>query len=194
MTDMTDTGTTDTTDVTELIERDHRAVDALFAKYDAANLAVDRRQIVDEIRLALVPHAAAEEILVYPAVRRAAAAGDAHADHAIDEHQEIKELLAQLDDISGDESPERAADRDALVARLRRAVEHHVEEEETRVLPRLRLGSDQDDLDRMGTLFEQMKPLLPTHPHPAVPGTATAQLLAGPLASVADRIRDFVGR
>jgi len=62
------------------------------------------------------------------------------------------------------------------------------------VLPSLRAGVDAQRLERMGELFEQMKPMLPTHPHPLVPGTATAQLLAGPLASVADRIRDLLAR
>jgi hypothetical protein len=86
------------------------------------------------------------------------------------------------------------AERDAKVQELQQAVEHHVEEEETSVLPSLRAGVDAQRLERMGELFEQMKPMLPTHPHPLVPGTATAQLLAGPLASVADRIRDLLAR
>lgn len=46
----------------------------------------------------------------------------------------------------------------------------------------------------MGRLAEKIKPLLPTHPHPLVPGAATAQLLAGPLLSVADHLRDFLGK
>jgi hypothetical protein len=176
-------------DVTTLIEQDHRALARLFDDYERAIAPSDKDRLVDEIRLALVPHAAAEEILVYPAARRASASGDDEADHAIDEHQEIKERLAELDGLGADE-----AGRDATVQALRRAVEHHVDDEESRLLPALRVGSDQASLDRMGELFEKMKPLLPTHPHPSVPGNATAQLLAGPLASVADRIRDFVGR
>jgi hypothetical protein len=46
----------------------------------------------------------------------------------------------------------------------------------------------------MGRLAERIKPLLPTHPHPLVPGAATAQLLAGPLLSVADHVRDLLGK
>jgi hypothetical protein len=44
------------------------------------------------------------------------------------------------------------------------------------------------------TLIEQERArgLMPTHPHPNLPGTAVAQLLAGPLASMADHVRDFV--
>ena len=84
--------------------------------------------------------------------------------------------------------------RDDKVRELQQAIEHHVDEEEGTLLPSLRTRMDAERLEQMGELFERMKPLLPTHPHPLVPGTATAQLLAGPLASVADRIRDFVDR
>jgi hypothetical protein len=49
----------------------------------------------------------------------------------------------------------------------------------------LRAGTDPQRREQMGDLFQRIKPLLPTHPHPLVPGTATAQLLVGPLASIA---------
>lgn len=176
-------------DVTTIIENDHREVERLFDAYESAESAQTKDVVVDELRVALAQHAAAEEILVYPAVRRATAAGDHQAEHAIDEHQEIKRLLADLDGMEpGDPG------RDAVLRELRRSVEHHVEEEEGVLLPSLRAGTEQERLDSMGELFSAMKPLLPTRPHPTVPGTATAQLLAGPLASVADRIRDMIDR
>jgi hemerythrin superfamily protein len=176
-------------DVTTIIEQDHREVEALFARYAAAADEAAKDEIVDQIRLALAPHAAAEEILVYPTVRRVHEQGGDKADHSIDEHQEIKRLLSEVDKLSaGDPSG------DQKVQQLEQAVAHHVEEEETSVLPALRAGEDPQRLEQMGELFERIKPLLPTHPHPLVPGTATAQLLAGPLASVADRIKDFVTR
>jgi hemerythrin superfamily protein len=176
-------------DVTSIIENDHREVERLFAAYSDATTSEEKDELVNQIRLALAPHAAAEEILVYPAVRSAVDDGHDQARHAIDEHQEIKRLLSEVDKMSGG-----GAERDRTIQELQQAVEHHVEEEEGSVLPSLRSGMDADRLERMGELFEQMKPLLPTHPHPLVPGTASAQLMAGPLASVADRIRDFIGR
>jgi hemerythrin superfamily protein len=176
-------------DVTTIIENDHREVEALFAQYASSASIEAKDETLDQIRKALAPHAAAEEILVYPAVRGAASNGQEEANHAIDEHQEIKRLLAEVDKMSSDD-----AGRDAKVLELQQAVEHHVEEEEGSLLPLLRANTDADRLEKMGELFQTMKPLLPTRPHPLVPGTASGQLLAGPLASVADRIRDFVGR
>ena len=43
-------------------------------------------------------------------------------------------------------------------------------------------------------MVEKAKSLVPTHPHPLVPGTATAQLVAGPWASIVDHVRDLVSR
>jgi len=176
-------------DVTSIIENDHREVERLFAAYAAAATTEEKDRLVDEIRLGLAPHAVAEEILVYPALRRVVEDGQEQASHAIDEHQEIKRILSELDKMSSDDPL-----RDEKVVELQRAVEHHVEEEEGDLLPSLRAAVDPQRLEQMGEMFERMKPLLPTHPHPLVPGTATAQLLAGPLASVADRIRDLVAR
>jgi hemerythrin superfamily protein len=175
-------------DITTTIKNDHREVERLFESYRTGRPA-ERQDIVDRIRVTLAQHAAAEEILVYPAVRRTAEDGDALAEHSIDEHQEIKRLLAELDDLPADDPAQSAK-----VAELERAVAEHVEEEESVVLPALEGRTSPERRERLGELFEDTKPLLPTRPHPTVPGTASAQLLAGPLASVADRIRDFVGR
>ena len=176
-------------DVITTIEADHREVERLFAAYATATSPDEKDGLVDQIRLALAPHAAAEEILVYPAVRGASGEGDEQASHSIDEHQEIKRLLSEVDHMSATDPG-----RDQKVRELEQAVAHHVEEEEGEVLPSLRAGVTAERLEQMGELFSTMKPLLPTHPHPLVPGTASAQLLAGPLASVADRIRDLLAR
>ena len=176
-------------DVISIIQNDHREVEALFARYTSALDTSEKQRVADTIREELSKHATAEEILVYPAVRRAAEGGDEEAGHAIDEHQEIKRVLADLDKLDGGD-PQHTV----KVRELEQAVSHHVEEEEGLVLPTLASGTDPDRLEKMGDLFQKIKPMLPTHPHPNVPGTATAQLLAGPLASIADRIRDLVRR
>jgi hemerythrin superfamily protein len=175
-------------DITTIIENDHREIERLFDAYRTGP-ATERQHVADRIRVALAQHAAAEEILVYPTLRRTAEDGDAMAEHSIEEHQEIKRLLAELDDLSAGDPAQGAT-----LAELERAVAEHVQEEEDAVLPALRGRTDPERRERLGELFEDAKPLLPTRPHPAVPGTASAQLLAGPLASIADRIRDFVGR
>lgn len=174
------------TDVITAIKNDHREVEGLLGEAKTAD-AAGKEELVKRATKALAQHSAAEEILVYPAVRRAA--GHEETEHAIDEHQDIKRVLADLEKLDATD-----AQYDVKLGELETTLEHHVREEEDEILPTLAAKVDQSKLDSMGQVFEQMKPLLPTHPHPAVPGTAVAQLMAGPLASVADRVRDLLGR
>jgi hemerythrin superfamily protein len=177
------------TDVITIIKQDHRQLDQTFASYKKASDAAEKDRLVKDMTSALAKHAAAEEILVYPALRRAEGAGHEAAEEAIDEHQQIKRILADLDGLAGDDRQQKAK-----VTELERAVKHHVQEEEKELLPKLAAATEPRRLDQMGSAFERMKPLLPTRAHPNVPGTSSAQLLAGPLASMADHIRDLLAR
>ena len=48
-------------------------------------------------------------------------------------------------------------------------------------------------LATLASIVDKAKSVVPTHPHPLVPGTATAQLVAGPWAAMVDKARDLVG-
>jgi hypothetical protein len=60
------------------------------------------------------------------------------------------------------------------------------------VLPKLRQATDAELRDKVGSVVEKAKSVVPTHPPPMVPGNAVAQLLAGPWASLVDHARDLV--
>ncbi|MBW3615195.1 MAG: hemerythrin domain-containing protein [Actinobacteria bacterium] len=174
-------------DVIATLEADHRRVEELFKSY---GLTTDeqRPQVLADIVRELSVHAALEEQIVYPAIRAKLDQGSEEADHAIDEHQQIKQLLADLERLDID-TPEHNDRFEGLTA----AVQEHVSEEEGELFPQLRAALDPNRLDQMGSLVDKARNLMPTHPHPNVPGTATAQLAAAPLASMADHIRDFLG-
>ena len=174
--------------VITLLEKDHQEVDELFRR---VNLS-DKPETIDELTKQIVHdlsvHAAVEEQFVYPLLRAKVDGGNAMADEAIDEHQQAKRLLADLEKLDAG-SAEHGEAMEALIETIR----HHVEEEESDVLPKLRDAVDASTLDKMGDLVEQAKKVVPTHPHPLVPGTATAQLLAGPWAATVDKVRDLLG-
>ncbi|MBW3557201.1 MAG: hemerythrin domain-containing protein [Actinobacteria bacterium] len=174
-------------DVIATLEADHRRVEALFKSY---RLTTDeqRPQVLSDIVRELSVHAALEEQIVYPAIRAKLQQGSEEADHAIDEHQQIKQLLSDLERLDMD-SAEHGDRFEGLIA----AVQEHVSEEEGELFPQLRSALEPERLDQMGSLVDKARDLMPTHPHPNVPGTATAQLLAAPLASMTDHIRDFLG-
>ena len=174
--------------VIELLEQDHSEVDELFRRVNLSDKAESIDELTKQIVHDLSVHAAVEEQFVYPLIRVKVDGGGDLADEAIEEHQQAKRLLADLEKLDAG-----SAEHSAAMQELIESVRHHVEEEEGEVFPKLRAEVDEGTLDKMGALVEQAKKVVPTHPHPLVPGTATAQLLAGPWAAMADKVRDVLG-
>jgi hypothetical protein len=127
----------------------------------------------------LVRHEVAEEIVLYPAVRRCGDAGAQPADVAMEQQVRLERLLADLEqtDPAGSEFP------DALAA-LTDAVKLHAAFEEEEILPRL--VEHMTDVERFeaGDHYAQAKKRASTHPHPQ------GRLGTGSLMAGADRIRD----
>jgi hemerythrin-like domain-containing protein len=179
------------TDVITMLKQDHREVEEMAGDLDSAEGLEGKKEAARRIIRELAAHAAVEEVLVYPALRmKVKDGGERLADHSIEEHQQVKQLLD-----GAEEAMKKFSETDRFVPEVRAAVNatrHHIEEEEREVFPLLEQNLSRERLEQMGRLAEKIKPLLPTHPHPLVPGTAAAQLLAGPLLSVADHVRDFL--
>lgn len=174
-------------DIIDVLTKDHREVNQMFGRFQRANKPETLDEIAKEIIRELSIHAAIEEQFVYPLIRRKVDDGDGLADHAIDEHQEVKELLDKLEKMEPTQKQFTQT-----MEKLIESVREHVAEEEGEVLPKLREATTADLRGKVGELAGKAKSVVPTHPHPMVPGTATAQLLAGPWASLVDRIRDLV--
>lgn len=174
--------------VIELLENDHREVDELFRRVNLSEKPDSIEELTRQIVHDLSVHAAVEEQFVYPLIRAKIDGGSAMADEAIDEHQEAKRLLADLEKLDAG-----SAEHGTAMQKLIETIRHHVEEEENEVFPELRSSVDSDVLDKLGTVVEEAKQVVPTHPHPLVPGTATAQLVAGPWAAMVDKTRDLLG-
>ena len=173
-------------DVIDLLVTDHKEVNALFGRYRRASKADTKEKLAREIVKELSVHAAVEEQFVYPLVRARVDGGGDLASHSIEEHQELKRLLANLEKAQvGKAAFDRTMDK--VVA----TVHEHVQDEEQEMFPKLRKATDSNLRKRVGSVAEKAKSVVPTHPHPLVPGTATAQLVAGPWASIMDRARDL---
>jgi hypothetical protein len=106
-------------------------------------------------------------------------------DEHLAEHLSVQKTLAALDELSpGDERT------DALMAQLQREIEHHVREEETDLMPKLRAAVDEQALEELGQVLDQAKQIAPTRPHPQAPDQPPALALVAPLATIYDRLRD----
>jgi len=130
------------TDVLDLLKQDHRQVDDLFEEYEAlrgdgANRA--KGELAARICDALSVHAAVEEEIFYPAVRKADAETRDLVSEAAVEHQSLKDIISRLQ-----AAPVTDPLYDAGVKVLNEYVKHHVKEEENELFPRVR----KMDLDR----------------------------------------------
>ena len=111
-----------------LLKDDHRRVQALFDQFEAAKSRTAKKKIVRQALTELKIHAAIEEELFYPTVRKPV--GKAIMNEADEEHHVAKLLIAELDAMDGSESH-----FDAKFMVLMENVRHHIKEEEGEMLP-----------------------------------------------------------
>lgn len=137
------------TDVISLIMDDHRLMEQLFERIQAGE--GDRAALIDEVEARLLAHARAEEQEVYPAVAKAVPEEREEVDHGYDEHQETEKLIQKVRERMD------APGFDHALQKFISAMEHHVEEEETEVLPALRETVDEDTLERLGEAFIRVR-------------------------------------
>jgi hemerythrin superfamily protein len=174
--------------VIAVLKKDHREVREMFSKYRGLGKSAhkSRQRIADQLVKELSRHAAAEEQVLYPNLRKTPG-GERMADHAINEHQQLKETLAELSRTKPDSDQ-----FDPLVKRVKSLVDEHVREEEREVFAHLRRESSKDELQKMGKLTRSAKRMAPTRPHPKAPNTPPGNLVAGAAAAVVDRARDAI--
>lgn len=155
----------------------------------AAPSASERKQLVREMTVELVKHSVAEEVHLYPLIREIFPDGDELADHEIEEHAEVEQLLKDLEKLEVDDPQ-----YDVKVGKVIDDVRHHAREEEEDVFPRLRDKCTPEQLHDLGDKIRHTKAIAPTHPHPSSPDTPPGNLIAGPLAGIVDRVRDTFSR
>jgi len=143
------------TDAVEFLMGEHRAVEALFVRFESlrgSNDGAAQEALVANIAAELRVHAEIEEAVFYPAIRRALAEGDELADESLHEHQEVKEVLAEIEGMSADD-----AHFETRVMTLINDVRHHVNEEEGEILPKLRLSLGERTLQALGEELQTAK-------------------------------------
>ncbi|MFI9161419.1 hemerythrin domain-containing protein [Kitasatospora aureofaciens] len=137
-------------DVIELITADHREVEKLFDRLRAGG--ADRVAVLDRVGALLVAHSRAEEERVYPVVAKRAPGEKDQVAHSEDEHEQAEGLIRRLQ--ATDPGSEKFG---SLVTELVEAVRHHVETEESEVLPALREAVDSKQLHELGGKFRERR-------------------------------------
>lgn len=182
------TDTTTPPNAIELLTTDHAVVEQMFRQIETLPEGDARSQLLDGVIRELSIHAAIEEQVLYPAMRKALPDGDHLVRDAIEEHQQVKETLAAI------ERADSPNERDPQVVSLISNVRHHVEEEEVELFPKLRASTTTAELQELGGRLAAAKKLAPTHPHLHAPNTPPANLVGGVAAAVIDKARDALKR
>jgi hemerythrin superfamily protein len=137
-------------DAIALLKEDHRRVRDLFQAYTAAMDPRTKRELAEEACLELETHAQLEEQIFYPAVHEESDEGPALVQEALQDHQQVKDLIAALREMGPDHHA-----FDATFRELMQNVEHHVEEEENQMFPL----AEQDLAEDLDALKDEMQDL-----------------------------------
>lgn len=138
----------------ELLKKDHEKVKGLISQLLSLtqNNIESRHEIIQEIRDELIPHSRAEEEVFYNTLRFLDA-GKGKVMHGYQEHLEAETLLRTLqlmDKIN--------ADWKATTEKLRDALEHHINEEETTIFGIARQTLTEEEAQKIGEAFLALKP------------------------------------
>jgi uncharacterized protein len=139
-------------DALEMLLDDHRRLRDLLEQLDGEERPVEMSRVFLELVTELAAHEAAEDDVVFPALRAAFPALEPDAGARLDEHREVNELIAEMRDLapSGFGFCKRAS---ALVYELRA----HFAAEEEAIFPHLRAAIDPAGLIALGERIEAAK-------------------------------------
>jgi len=133
----------------DLLAKQHREVEQLFKKFEKAEGEEEKQSLFEEIGDKLAVHAGIEEKHFYPATKTARTEDELR--EAVEEHLSVKRIIADLLEM---EPSNPQFEPKVLV--LKEQVEHHVEEEEEELFPKVKKMLSRDELDDLGTVMEDL--------------------------------------
>jgi hemerythrin-like domain-containing protein len=141
-------------DIYEALRKDHDKVKGLLNRL--VSLTQDnideRHSIIEQIRGDLIPHARAEEAVLYNALR-SLDAGKKIVMHGYREHIEAESLLRILQVLDKVDMEWKTT-----ANKLKEALEHHIREEETEIFSVAHQVFSEEEAHMLGEAFEAMKP------------------------------------
>jgi hemerythrin superfamily protein len=138
-------------DAISLLEADHKKVKALFRDFEAAGerASVHKQQLFATIQQELVIHTTVEEEIFYPGVK--AEAEDMIAE-ALEEHHVVDTLLTEI----GQLNPSDEAFTAKMTVMIEN-VEHHAEEEEKELFPKVKKALGMEKMRELGQQMARRK-------------------------------------
>jgi iron-sulfur cluster repair protein YtfE (RIC family) len=140
-------------DAFELLKKDHEKVSGIFEKLEPTTErgVKTREELFAQLKLELEIHSKIEEQILYPVLKEAEETHDITLE-AFEEHNVVKTLLTELDELSKDDET-----WEAKLTVLKENVEHHVEEEEGEMFKKARKVLSSEQIEALGTRLEAAK-------------------------------------
>jgi hemerythrin superfamily protein len=135
----------------ELLKGDHQKVQELFEQVKATESQKQHKQLFKKIKTELDTHTHIEEKVFYPTLKKYEEFKETVLE-SVEEHLQIKTLLRAIDNLS--EGNDRF---DAKLKVLIDDVEHHVEEEEGELFPKVERQLSSTQLEELGQELEAAK-------------------------------------
>ncbi|HKY05967.1 MAG TPA: hemerythrin domain-containing protein [Blastocatellia bacterium] len=139
--------------VLEFLKQDHQEAMSMMGLIENANTGGQqvKMDLFNQLKGALTLHTRMEEQIFYPELENHQETRDLIRE-AYSEHQEVDELLAEISALSP-----TSGDFSDKFTELKDSVEHHVDEEENQLFPKVRQIIDQEKLNEMGRRMMEMK-------------------------------------
>jgi hemerythrin superfamily protein len=183
------TGSQTGRDVIDVLTSDHRDVTARIGEIWSVTDPLIRRDLTDTAINELVRHAVAEEMYVYPVMRKYLPEGEKVVAHDVEKHDELERTMKQLEAVEVS-----SVEFDAALRRLEAQLADHVQDEESEQFPELRRRVPAVELTELAGKVEIAKRLAPTRPHPGAPNSELFHKVVGPGVGLVDRLRDKLTR
>ncbi|MFP5318748.1 MAG: hemerythrin domain-containing protein [Acidimicrobiia bacterium] len=175
-------------DAIGLLTGQHREMEQIWTQLQAAHASGSdvQNELAQQIITLLSQHDAIETQFLYPELRGLGdAQGEQLADHSLDEHQQVRELLSSVD---GEDVRDESVY--STLSRCIADVMAHVAEEEQQIFPLLVGISTPERLNELGQEMTAALKMAPTHPHPTTPNNKAGATVAGAVTGLVDKARD----
>jgi hemerythrin superfamily protein len=138
-------------DAIALLKADHREVERMFGEFEKTRSDDRKRELAEQICLALRTHTTIEEEIFYPAFLEATDETDIHHEAEI-EHAGAKHLIGEIESAGPEDDH-----FEARVTVLQEMIKHHVKEEEQRGGMFSKAQSSDMDLRALGQRLKERK-------------------------------------
>ena len=168
--------------------RDHIELDHLIHRVERTE-GTEQDETLTELCRLVFPHAFAEEAVLWPLIRKRVPEGEQLTLQIEQEHQQINELFTELE-----KKPHSDPSRTELLQSIITLLREDVRDEEDELLPLIRTAMSDAELVRAGRMWEAVRRMAPTRPHPVVARRPPGNALAALPLTVLDRSRDNLDR